>query len=93
MKTRSEKWPESFTVNVKDIIDIEPAKRGILDRQKYQPAYQSILRKLAIYRLSKCPSCGYYAFNGQECYDCGYTYTKNLLSANKLGVLQPSFLL
>lgn len=22
--------------------------------------------------LSKCPVCGYHAFNGQECFDCGY---------------------
>lgn len=21
---------------------------------------------------SKCPCCGYYGFNGQECFDCGY---------------------
>lgn len=21
---------------------------------------------------SKCPACGYYAFNGVECFDCGY---------------------
>lgn len=23
--------------------------------------------------LYRCPACGYYGFNGQECYDCGYT--------------------
>jgi len=23
-------------------------------------------------RLNKCPCCGYYGFNGQECFDCGY---------------------
>jgi hypothetical protein len=22
--------------------------------------------------LSRCPCCGYYAFNGVECFDCGY---------------------
>lgn len=22
--------------------------------------------------LYQCPACGYYAFNGIECYDCGY---------------------
>ena len=22
--------------------------------------------------LSRCPCCGYFAFNGYECYDCGY---------------------
>ena len=22
--------------------------------------------------LSRCPVCGYYAFNGVECFDCGY---------------------
>jgi len=22
--------------------------------------------------LSRCPVCGYYAFNGEECFDCGY---------------------
>src|SRR5690606_13336242 len=38
---------------------------------------KSVKRKWSIYRLSKCPSCGYYAFNGQECYDCGYTRFKN----------------
>ena len=25
-----------------------------------------------IFSLSKCPACGYYAFNGVECFDCGY---------------------
>lgn len=23
-------------------------------------------------RLSKCPNCGYYAFDGSECLDCGF---------------------
>jgi ribosomal protein L32 len=23
--------------------------------------------------LSRCPCCGYYAFNGVECFDCGYS--------------------
>lgn len=27
-------------------------------------------------KLYKCPRCGYYAFNGSECYDCGYTKFK-----------------
>ena len=22
--------------------------------------------------MSKCPCCGYWAFNGRECFDCGY---------------------
>ncbi len=22
--------------------------------------------------MSKCPACGYWAFNGHECFDCGY---------------------
>lgn len=22
---------------------------------------------------NKCPSCGYWAFDGTECHDCGYT--------------------
>ena len=22
--------------------------------------------------MSKCPRCGYHAFNGYECFDCGY---------------------
>jgi hypothetical protein len=22
--------------------------------------------------LDRCPSCGYHAFNGVECFDCGY---------------------
>ena len=22
--------------------------------------------------LMQCPACGYYAFNGVECFDCGY---------------------
>lgn len=22
--------------------------------------------------MSKCPCCGYWAFNGEECFDCGY---------------------
>lgn len=21
---------------------------------------------------AKCPRCGYYAFDGEECHDCGY---------------------
>lgn len=25
-----------------------------------------------LWRLLKCPACGYYAFNGIECFDCGY---------------------
>jgi hypothetical protein len=24
---------------------------------------------------SKCPRCGYHAFNGYECFDCGYQYS------------------
>lgn len=27
-------------------------------------------------KLSKCPVCGYYGFNGYECFDCGYTKYK-----------------
>jgi rRNA maturation protein Nop10 len=23
-------------------------------------------------RLDRCPACGYYGFNGEECFDCGY---------------------
>lgn len=23
-------------------------------------------------KLYKCPACGYYDFNGEECYACGY---------------------
>ena len=22
--------------------------------------------------MSKCPCCGYWGFNGYECFDCGY---------------------
>lgn len=29
--------------------------------------------KRIILNLSKCPVCGYWAFNGYECFDCGYT--------------------
>jgi len=25
--------------------------------------------------MSKCPVCGYYAYNGFECFDCGYRVT------------------
>ena len=27
---------------------------------------------LIMYNYSKCPVCGYWAFNGYECFDCGY---------------------
>ena len=23
-------------------------------------------------KLEKCPACGYYGFDGTECFDCGY---------------------
>jgi ribosomal protein L32 len=26
----------------------------------------------AICSLVKCPACGYHAWNGEECFDCGY---------------------
>jgi hypothetical protein len=36
-------------------------------------AYTATLRsRLASVRYDKCPVCGYYGFNGQECFDCGY---------------------
>lgn len=25
-----------------------------------------------VFGYSKCPVCGYWAFNGYECFDCGY---------------------
>lgn len=28
--------------------------------------------RIDVERLSQCPRCGYYAFNGYECFDCGY---------------------
>jgi len=28
--------------------------------------------------MSKCPRCGYHAFNGYECFDCGYRVNSNL---------------
>jgi hypothetical protein len=30
------------------------------------------IRVIIMKKLYRCPSCGYYAFNGQYCYDCGY---------------------
>jgi hypothetical protein len=24
------------------------------------------------HKLSRCPRCGYYAYDGEECFDCGY---------------------
>lgn len=27
---------------------------------------------IIIFNLSQCPACGYWAFNGIECFDCGY---------------------
>ncbi len=32
----------------------------------------SIPGRAPIPALSKCPACGYYAWNGIECFDCGY---------------------
>ena len=29
--------------------------------------------KNIISKLYRCPACGYYAYNGIECYDCGYS--------------------
>ena len=26
---------------------------------------------------SRCPRCGYWAFNGYECFDCGYRVKSN----------------
>lgn len=23
-------------------------------------------------KLHRCPACGYYGFDGRECFDCGY---------------------
>jgi len=31
--------------------------------------YYKCPKKLA---LTKCPVCGYFGFNGYECFDCGY---------------------
>jgi hypothetical protein len=31
-----------------------------------------ILRPKTPFGLSRCPVCGYWAFNGEECFDCGY---------------------
>jgi len=29
--------------------------------------------KMVIFaNYNKCPACGYWAFNGYECFDCGY---------------------
>lgn len=34
---------------------------------------QRVMIWIAIgWTYSKCPVCGYYAFNGEECFDCGY---------------------
>jgi len=30
------------------------------------------LRPKTPFGLGKCPACGYWAFNGEECFDCGY---------------------
>ena len=30
------------------------------------------LRPKTPFGLGRCPACGYYAFNGEECFDCGY---------------------
>lgn len=30
------------------------------------------LRPKTPFGLGKCPRCGYYAFDGAECFDCGY---------------------
>jgi len=37
------------------------------------------MRKLlhkVVHALMRCPACGYYAFNGIECFDCGYRVQK-----------------
>lgn len=28
--------------------------------------------KAIVHALMRCPACGYWAFNGIECFDCGY---------------------
>ena len=33
--------------------------------------------KLDLSRLYRCPACGYYDFNGLECYACGFTYIRS----------------
>jgi ribosomal protein L32 len=35
-------------------------------------AHADLMRKQNLFALSKCPNCGYHAFNGEECFDCGY---------------------
>ena len=32
-----------------------------------------VFYKLFRQRNSKCPACGYWAYNGHECLDCGYS--------------------
>jgi hypothetical protein len=32
----------------------------------------SCARSRLVLRHSKCPRCGYYAYDGYECLDCGY---------------------
>ena len=40
----------------------------------------------------KCPACGYYAFNGIECFDCGYKARSKMKSKIGLTVLVGLFL-
>lgn len=45
--------------------------------------------KKIIQSLSKCPICGYFAFNGQECLDCGYKEINKMLE--KIAGSEPKF--
>lgn len=36
-------------------------------------------------RLDRCPVCGYYGFNGEECFDCGYRPVRHVVPASRAG--------
>src|SRR3990172_2039381 len=56
-------------------LDYRDAMRSRFD--EHDTADDFYLEDLAeeqspVARLSKCPRCGYYAFDGYECFDCGF---------------------
>jgi hypothetical protein len=57
--------PADGNVDIQDfVVDRFPATDELPPRL--------MLRPKTPFGLSKCPVCGYFAFNGEECFDCGY---------------------
>ena len=55
---------EEFDTNIRDLYKIRKATNN--------ENIFIIPNSVAGGRYSKCPCCGYHAFNGYECFDCGF---------------------